>query len=208
LVGGVCGRKWATVIVAAVAACAWTIVHATAAEASCVGPSVGVDRASVGRGEILEIRGQYFGTGCNDTGGEGPTLGAPQSFISLRIRQGDVVVPVAVVNAARDYRFVVRVSMPAELASGPASVTASTRLGEAGAAIVITESAATGVAFAPPTFVVGRDSALPRPDSSDSGKKLWVVGGVLALLVAAAIVVVRLYRRDQRRPYRWIQEPE
>jgi hypothetical protein len=200
-------RKRGTAIIAVALVVAWILGHAEAVDASCVGPSVGVDQTSVARGEVLEIRGQHFGTGCNDTGGDGPALGAPQSFISLRIVQGDIAVPVAVVNAAKDYRFVVRVSVPAELASGPAKVTASTKLGEAGAAIVITERAATSAVPVPPTFVVGSDSALPRRGSPDSGNKSWMVGGAVALVVAAAIVVVLLYRRDQRRPYRWIQEP-
>jgi hypothetical protein len=195
-------------MLAAAVVVALTVGHATAAEASCVGPSLGVDHALVARGDVLEIRGVYFGTDCKDDGRRGPALGTPQSFISLRILQGDIALPVAVVNAARDYRFVVRVSVPAELASGPAKVTASTKLGEASAPIVITESVVVGVASAPPTFVVGSDSTLPRRGSPDSGNKSWMIVGGLALLVSAAIVVVLLYRRDQRRPYGWIQEPE
>ena len=149
-------------IIAAFICFAWVLGFPAPADAACVAPSVTVDHTPVARGDVLEIRGSYFGTDCNDTGQGGPALGKPQASISVRIVQDAIAIPLAVVDADNDYRFVVLVTVPAELASGPAVVTTSNlNFGEVKGAIVITDKAASGVVAAPPTFVVGRDSSLP-----------------------------------------------
>ena len=197
-------------IIAVVVCFAWLLGNASAAEVSCVPPSVTVDHSSVAGGDVLEIRGAYFGTACNDTGGPGPVLGKPQTFISVKIRQGDTVMPLAVVDAASNYRFVVQVTVPPDLVDGPALVAASSvRVREVTYPIAITASAGPGVVAAPPTFVVGRDSNLlriePRGESSNTR---WIVAGVLVAALGAAIVGVIVFRWQQRRPYQWIQDPK
>jgi hypothetical protein len=197
-------------IIAALVCFAWVLGNASPAEAACVGPSVAVDHSSVARGDVLEIRGFYFGTDCNDTGGQGPVLGKPQTVISVKIVQGETVIPLAVVDAASNYRFVVQVTVPPELVVGPALVTASSvRVREVTYPIAITESAVPGAAPAPPTFVLGRDSSLPRIEPpQESSNTRWIVAGVLVAALAVAIVGVIMFRRQQRRPYQWIQDPK
>jgi hypothetical protein len=184
---------------AAVVAFAWILGRPAIADASCVGASVTPDHTSVARGDILEIRGFSFGTACNDTGGSGPVLGKPQQGISVRIVQGELSVPVALVDAASNYRFVVRVVVPAELKAGPATICASNVYGrEPTDAIVITDGGGQGIASAPPTVVVGRDSNEIRAESDDDGRR-WVVGGVVvALAIAVAVTVGAVVLRRRR----------
>ena len=145
----------------------------------------------------------------NDTGHSDRVLGKPQAGISLRIVQGDTTIPLVLVDANDDYRFVVRATVPAELASWPAIVTASSvRPGEFTDAIVITDTVVPGVVSAPPTILVGRDSTAPRVEVSDGNSHTrWVVAGVFVAVVVAAIVGVILFRRQQSRPHQWIQAP-
>jgi hypothetical protein len=197
-------------IIAAFVCFAWVLGFPAPADAACVAPSVTVDHGSVSGGDVLEIRGSYFGTECNDDGESGRALGKPQAGILVRIVQGNVAFLLALVDANDDYRFVVQVTVPVGLAVGSALVTASSvRFREVADAIVITESAVPGAVFAPPTFLVGRDSNLPRIEppeqSSNTG---WIVAGVVVAGVAAAIGGVILYRWQQRRPYQWIQDPK
>jgi hypothetical protein len=168
---------------------------------------VTVDRASVARGGVLEIRGSYFWSQCNDDGGG---RAKPEANISLRIAQGDVVSPLALVDANSDHRFAVQVTVPAELSVGPAMVEAwSMKFRDVSTAIVITEGVVPGAASAPPTFVVGRDSTAPRIDApGSSGNTRWIVAGVVVAALAAAIVGVIVFRWEQRRPHQWIQDPK
>ena len=184
-------------IIAAVVCFAWVLGSASPADASCIGPSVTADHTAVARGDVLEIRGSYFWSQCNDTGGSGRAK--PEANISLRISQGDVAIPVALVDADNDYRFAVQVTVPAELAVGPAMVTAwSMTFRDVTSAIVITEGVVPGAASAPPTFVVGRDSTAPRVDApGGSSNTRWIVAGILVAALAAPIVGVILFRRQQ-----------
>ena len=195
-------------IIAAVVCVAWVLGSASAAEASCVAPSVTVDHASVARGDVLEIRGSYFWSTCIDTGGSGRAK--PEANISLRIAQGDVVIPLALVDANNDYRFAVQVRVPGELAVGPATVEAwSMTFRDVTSAIVITDGVVPGAASAPPTFVVGRDSTSPRIDAPEgSSNTRWILTGVVVAALAAAIVGVMVFRWGQRRPHQWIQDPK
>jgi hypothetical protein len=161
---------------------------------------VTVDHGSVARGDVLEIRGSYFWSQCNDTGGSGRAK--PEANISLRIAQGDVVFPLALVDADNDYRFAVQVTVPAELAVGPAMVKAwSMTFRDVTSAIVITDGAVPGADSAPPTFVVGRDSTAPRIDVPGGSNTRWMVAGVLVAALAASIVGVIVFRWEQRRPH-------
>ena len=194
-------------IIAAVICFAWVLGSAPAAEASCVAPSVTVEHASVARGDVLEIRGSYFWSTCNDTGGSGRAK--PEANISVRIAQGGVVIPLALVDANNDYRFAVQVTVPAELSVGPAMVEAwSMNFRDITSAIVITEGVVPSAASAPPTFVVGRDSTAPRIGALEGNSTRWIVAGVLVAALSAAIVGVIVFRWEQRRPHQWIQDPK
>jgi hypothetical protein len=173
--------------------CAWP---ATFAGASCVGPSLSIDRATVAVGETVELTGAYFGTGCNDTGGPGPVLGRPQSFISLRFVQGETTVPMIDVDADDDYRFVVHVMIPTNATPGPAKLTATPpgAFRTPTVHVTITSAQTPAVGIAPPTIVVGFQSGVPRP-RSDSDKVAWIVAAIAVGAVGAIALGAMLATR-------------
>lgn len=197
-------------IIAAFVCFAWVLGFPAPADASCVSPQVTVDRASVAPGEVIEIRGEYFGTDCNDTGGGGRVLGKPQAGISVRIVQGELSVPLVHVDADHDYRFVVKAVIPSTLTKGAASVTASSvqlHTLPSTIPIAVTESAVLSQASVPPTVLVGRDATAPPLEPSDDSRKAPWIAAVVALVVVTMAGII-LFRRQQRRPYQWIQDPK
>ena len=101
-------------------------LNAPDAHASCVAPVLTLDHTSGAIGEEVEIRGQYFGTGCNDVQIDGtfagPPLGEPQTGITLVIVQDDQVIPLGVIDADDNYEFGVRLAIPTQLDIGPATI--------------------------------------------------------------------------------------
>ena len=194
-----CGLRGTAAISTAVVFCVWLLGSAPDADVSCLPPRLTVDRATVAPGEILVIRGEAFGTACNDTGQPGPVLGIPQTVITVRMVQGDLSVPLVMADADDDYRFIVEVAVPSSFTKGPASVTASTVRGPSTVPIAITETGVPSQASVPPTVLVGRDSTAPRVESSDGGRSVtWIVAGVLVVLVVTALAASISIRR--RRP--------
>jgi hypothetical protein len=118
--------------------------------------------------------------------------------------QGELSVPLAVVDADDDYRFIVKVAVPSVFAEGSASLTTpSVRLP---VPIAIAGAAVPSQQSVPPTVVIGRDSTAPRVESSDGrGATIWIVASVIVVLLVTAIAMSISIRR--RRPHRWIQEP-
>jgi hypothetical protein len=199
-------RMMVGVALAAVAVvCAWP---ATFAGASCVGPSLSIDRATVAVGETVELTGSYFGTGCNDTGGPGPVLGRPQSFISLRFVQNDTTVPMIDIDADDDYRFVVRVMIPTNAIAGPAKLTAAPpgALRTPTVDVIITAAQTPPVGIAPPTIVAGFQSGAPRPRSG-SDDVAWIVAAVVVGAIGAIALVAMVAARQRKRPVAWIHPP-
>jgi hypothetical protein len=94
----------------------------------------------------------------------------------VRMVQGELSVPLAVVDADDDYRFIVKVAVPS-VAEGLASLTTpSVRLP---VPIAIAAAAASSQPSVPPTVVIGR---------------------VLPVAAIATSISIR-----RRRPHRWIQ---
>lgn len=93
------------------------------AAASCIGPSVTLERPPVWRGD-----GWADGS-CYDTGappaGEG-ALGKPAREVRVAFEQGERRIVVARGGADASYRFTVRIVVPPELDPGPAALAAST----------------------------------------------------------------------------------
>lgn len=165
------------------------------AGASCVGPALSVDRTSVAIGGVLEVRGQWFGTDCNDTGRRGPVLGDPRRGIEIQMTQDGVTVPLARVDANLDYEFVVRVMVPPTLEAGPATVAAATAVPVV-VDVQLMEPAAPVSQISPPTILVGGHVA--GPGGARDNWAPWLVGGVV---VAAAIAAVVLLTGPRRRPH-------
>ncbi len=103
-------------------------VDAGDVRASCVAPALSLDHTSGAAGDVVEIRGQYFGTGCNDVEVDGtlggPPLGEPQVGIELVIVQDDQVIPLGSIDADSNYEFAVRLAIPPQLRTGTATIRA------------------------------------------------------------------------------------
>ena len=207
---GTLGRVSRAVRIAAVVVCClWMLGRAAPVDAACASPRVTVDRVSVARGDIIEIRGEAFGTACNDMGWGGPALGEPQAAIAVRIVQDDISVPVVEVDADADYRFVVRTMVPTTMTKGPAMVRAmSAPLREVGFTIDITEKTVSKSASVPPTVLVGQDRTPPRPAAPDDGSIDTSSIVVLVAVLVASVVVSMVLRQRRTTPRRWIAEFE
>ncbi len=174
------------------------------AGASCAGPTIAVEPASVPAGGVLEVRGRAFGTDCNDTGGSGPPLGEPQAGISVRLAQtrpGGRTFPLALVDATEEYEFTVRVAVPPGVGPGPATVVVAGDHGTVRAeAIEVTAAAPAPVAATPATIVVGRPTgsdtaSTPADDPGGVPGVAWLA--VVAVLGGAGawLLAVRARRR-------------
>lgn len=85
-----------------------------------------LDRTSAAVGDLIEVRGQGFGDGCNDIVVDGtfagPPLGNPLRGIGLVITQDAQVIPLGLVDADASYSFGVRLAVPVQLQAGRATV--------------------------------------------------------------------------------------
>jgi hypothetical protein len=176
----------------------------------------------------VEIRGQYFGTACNDVQVDGtfagPPLGEPQTGIALVIVQADQVIPLGLIDADRNYEFGVRLAIPTQLAIGPTtiridplppssvasasftvtSVSANTGIASTTTVLLTSttiESPASTMPAPSSTVLLGRtsgSSTSPSDDDSD-GVEPWVWGLIGLGVVAALAVVAGSGARTRRR---------
>jgi hypothetical protein len=198
--GGV-GRQVVRVgLVVALGVLVWAAGSAPAG-ASCVGPSLTVSPEPVAPGAVLQIRGQAFGTDCNDTGGPGPALGEPAADIELAVVQGDTVIHVARVDAQPDYAFKVRVTAPPSLQPGPAAVRVTSGLqpGPSTTFDVITATAPVSPTTVTPTSVQG--VGIDTVDTGD-GQFPWVVSGLVLTAAGVGLAAWAFSRRASGRR-RW-----
>jgi hypothetical protein len=143
------------------------------ASASCVPPSVSVDKSSVAPGEVITVTGDAWMRGCSDTGGP---RAPPRQGLAITFDQGGTHLPLTTVDADRDYRFTVDVTIPETARTGAAKITAATRTGlDATAAVTVTAS---------------------PDDDEDSLPRTGIAVGAATLVAVLAISVgVLLHRR-------------
>ena len=184
------------------------------AMASCIGPSVSLERLPVWRGDVVVVRGDGWGDGsCYDTGappaGAG-ALGKPAREIELAFEQGERRIVVARGAADASYRFTARIVVPPELDAGPAVLAASTAT-SSGTTVVwfaVTVESERAVPSANVVVATFGPAALAAPASSSSppsvptrdrtkagGARGLVSALVVALVGALALLVFVRYRR-------------
>jgi hypothetical protein len=191
-------------------ACAFVVVSAPApAAASCIGPSVSLERPPVWRGDVVAVRGEGWGDGsCYDTGappaGQG-ALGKPAREIELAFEQGERRIVVARGGADASYRFTARIVVPPELEAGPAVLAASTATSNGTtvvwfAVMVESERAVPAADVVVATFgpAAATASSIARTtDRTKAGGVGWFLGALLAALVSG--VALLLFVSHQRR---------
>jgi hypothetical protein len=182
------------------------------AQASCVAPQLSAGVSSAPAGEVVEIRGEYFGTACNDVivngTAAGPPLGAPRTDIKLVVVQDDAELPLLSanpINADDDYTFAVEVTLPAQLHTGPAMIRVES---EPFTQLAFTVAPATDVSSAPTTDSVSTSTDAPVaptvgstiPPADEEGNSNWPwISAVIGLgLVLAMLIATRVRTRRQR----------
>lgn len=183
------------------------------ADASCGGPSLRHDEASVVSGQVINVVGITFGSDCYDTGNPPPGVGPhglPLRDIRILFVQGAREVLVAEGSADAGYMFQLDVMVPVELEPGPASLRADDPGGHAsspfGAPLTVSRAtpaaAVTSVAsFGPPAAafspaVVRGAQTLPSPVEDGPGRARRLLAVILAVtLTTTGALVVRRHRR-------------
>ena len=195
--------------------------NAEPAVASCIGPTVALDRPPVWRGAVVTVRGEGWGDGsCYDT--DAPplresALGKPASEIEVAFEQGGRRVVVAHGSADATYRFTARIVVPSELDAGPAVLAASTAASNGTAvvwfAVTIESERAVpsaevvvttfGAAAAATSTTVMSASASASASTaaiaarSNAGGAGWLVGALVAALVG--VLALLAFVSHQRR---------
>jgi hypothetical protein len=173
---------------------AW--MHPMAASASCAGPRLTTE-GPIELGSTFVVRGDDFGTACNDTGDAGPALGPPDAGVRLSIERSGSKAVLATVDVACDYSFEVRVATPPDLAPGAATLLAEGR-GSGSELDIEIGSGEAGDVATPPTFLHGHaaDDAETRCGAIRSTWfrwVLWIIG-----LAGAAWAARRIWYRRRR----------
>jgi hypothetical protein len=185
--------------------CSVLALAAPPASASCIGPSISVSDGEVRRGETLRVGGEGWGDECYDTGvprdAHGP-LGNPLDDIEIAFVQDGKETVVARGSADDDYRLDALVTVPRTLRPGIARLVA--RSGDTGdyeRPTVIISNAKPVAAEGPDVRAFGYKtvplSDIERPQTEESAIRGWVVGGVAAIVLAAATVLI--VRRARQR---------
>ena len=96
--------------------------------ATCVAPTLTVKPAKVQPGDRVQVSGEWFADGCNDTAinGQPPQPAPAITGMTLEVSQGDQSWPVATdVDAEGEtYAFEVSIEIPRDLHAGKATVQA------------------------------------------------------------------------------------
>jgi hypothetical protein len=182
------------------------------AQASCVAPQLSAGVSSAPAGDVVEIRGEHFGTACNDVivngTAAGPPLGAPRTDIKLVVVQDDAELQLLSsnpINADDDYTFAVEVTLPAQLHAGPATIRVES---EPFTELAFTVAPATDASTSPTTDSVSTSTSAQvvatvgstTPPSDEDGNSNWPwISAVIGLgLVLAMVIVTRVRMRRQR----------
>jgi hypothetical protein len=172
--------------------------------------SAGVSSARPG--DVVEVRGEYFGTACNDViingTAAGPPLGAPRTDIELVVVQDDAELPLLSANpidADDDYTFAVEVTLPAQLHTGPAMIGVES---EPFTELAFTVAPATDPPRAPETDSVPTStgaqvattagSTIAPGDEEGNSNWPWISAVIGLGLVLAMLIVTRVRTRRQR----------
>ena len=133
------------------------------------------------------MRGEEFGTDCNETERPIPPLGDPQRGIRIRLVQDGRGYWTTTVDADPEYQFAVPITIPRALHPGVASVEVN------GSASRGTTTAITITGAAP-------SSTTPRAatEARDNNRSwmVWVVGLGLSLAITAALAARASRRRS------------
>jgi hypothetical protein len=112
--------------VALLAVVASLVVLPPPVRASCIAPSLSVDDDFVAPGATISIRGEAFGSRCNDTPGAcaPPREQPPIPDIEVQIRGGFDVVASTVIDADDEFSFTVDLTLPLDAIPGDYRVVA------------------------------------------------------------------------------------
>jgi hypothetical protein len=176
------------VVAAGLGLLAFVAGHGPAA-ADCGGPFLTVTPERATPGEVVTVRGEGFGTDCNDTGRAMPPLGAPAANIEIFLAQDARVTRVAHFDADPRYRFEVRVRLPDDLRPGPAGFR-TTRESRWGPFVVLEIAPASAPDRRPATGSCGTE---PGDQSAWPG---WVPVVTVGGLLSVGVVSVALGRRS------------
>ena len=104
---------------------AWILLTQSTAIADCAGPtivSVKSDRAAPG--ETVTVKGSRFAT-CDDVGRPGHVpVRLPLTKITILLVQGKHTTPIGTVDADKDFKISVTVTIPENASLGPATIVA------------------------------------------------------------------------------------
>jgi hypothetical protein len=142
-------------------------------------------------------------------GARGPpdnVLGGPETHIELRVAQNGVTTSLARVGANADYKFAVRVILPAAVEAGPAAIDATTKAFGATQpiAIDILPGGSPVAATTSATILVGERYGAPRGGTaSDSPAaprhSYWPLWGELAAIIVLVVIAIMRRRSALRR---------
>jgi hypothetical protein len=96
--------------------------HRVGGAASCVAPTLTVNPARSGRGDTVQVTGEWFAADCYDTGQAGTP--PPLTSMTIEFRQGhrEWTVASGVDASGGHYTFTVPIRVPADVHPGPARI--------------------------------------------------------------------------------------
>jgi hypothetical protein len=155
-----------------------------------VAPELAVTPSSARLGDVIEITGRYFASGCNDSG---PGRVPPQRAIGIVAIQGGTQVLLDRLDAASDYTFSVRVSVPAGLK--PGTVTVAPVEGPGRTSFVVAGDSGNSVSL--PTILEGGYGQ--PPPTVIRFRRGVAVGLLVGLVLSASVIVVVAIRTARSR---------
>lgn len=185
-------------ILTAMLACAVAMTFvAGPAQASCASPRISSSATNVTRGETITVKGDAWGTGCNDTNRKPgqPALGAPKTDIVIEIVQDGKHVVLAKGNATNSYSFTVQLVVPSTLQPGTATLTAGTGTGPVELTVSnkppVAETRGAVVRFGPTGQMAEPNVAPAEQPTGSSGSAVWWIVVAVIALGAGALVLSR-----------------
>lgn len=183
--------------------CSFVALVAPPASADCTGPTLKIDDRDVRRGEVIRVVGDGWGDNCHDTGLPSDAhgfLGNPLTDIEIAFVQDGEEIVTARGSADDDYHFEAWITVPSDLRPGIARLDGRSGINGSFARPTVTISTAKPVGpehSTVQTFGGPRESIHdPEPATTeDSDARGWLIGGAVAIVLAAAAVLI-LRRRS------------